>query len=86
MALIRGAAAILGPGGLLFPLWALSPRGTGTINRHFLAQRRNRAMISGYDAPDRRELGDRAVNVMLRRAASTTRVPFQAGENFYNRA
>ena len=39
MALIRGAAAVLEPGGLLF----LTAAGTGTINRHFLAQRRNRS-------------------------------------------
>jgi hypothetical protein len=26
-------------------------------------------MISGYDAPDRRELGDRATNVMMGRDA-----------------
>jgi Protein of unknown function (DUF938) len=59
MAVIRGAAAVLGPGGLLFLYGPFRRGGQARLTDIFLPKEETAAMISGYDAPDRRELGYR---------------------------
>jgi hypothetical protein len=49
----------------------------------FLPKQETSTMISGYDAPDRRELGDRATNVMMGRGALHRQARrLSEGENF----
>jgi hypothetical protein len=43
--------------------------GSSRLTDIFLPKEETAAMISGYDASDRRELGDRATNVMIGRDA-----------------